>query len=207
MAPQEEDPTENPTTRRSNRLKKDNPPLSTPRKLKQPTVAGFTRIQSHEDNDKAPTPSSFQALELNSGTTLAQPSYSDPPSPNAPSIPSRTSSPSRGSMIESSNRARSPVKTFVDLEFAERPTIYKGLNGKSMKEAGGGVSEKYAPLRKIGEGTGVIPISLKVICTEGFAFRAWLTSCYSHSFRDTLTKLTGQQSTCTHHQVQYTTIQ
>jgi len=28
-----------------------------------------------------------------------------------------------------------PVKMFVDLEFAERPTIYKGLNGKSMKEA------------------------------------------------------------------------
>lgn len=166
MAPQEQDLNENPTTRRSNRHRKDSAPLSTPQKFAQPIVADFTHIQSHQDNDKTPTASSYSALELNNRTRLAQASYSDPPSPNAPSSPSRTSSSSRGSTLESINRSTSPVKTFQDLYFADRPTTYKGLNGRTLQGAGGGISERYPLLRKISEGIAVIPISLKVNAAE-----------------------------------------
>lgn len=113
-----------------------------------------------EETPRAAT-STGSAGILPDHTTMSMVVHLPPPVYNGPDpLAERDSSPSRSS-LSSSARSTSPTKQLADLRMAERPTLYKTLNGKVARKAGG-VLAKYPDLVAVSRGKAVIPRSLKV---------------------------------------------
>lgn len=87
------------------------------------------------------------------------------PSRHQRSASSRASSQSEDSNEDarttSSTQSTSAIKTFADLQFALRPTIYETLDGSSAARLKG-VLKKYKALKQLSSGIAIIPESVRV---------------------------------------------
>ena len=145
-----------------------------PRK-RLPTAPPDTNEHDQDENEEldleTPKPSgSMRTRGRTSEPGIQNPiRLSPPPVYNGPQPATASASSPTRSSVSSSNqseglsnaRSTSPVKQFADLNMAERPTTFEGLNGETAERASG-VLENYEDLVAIGRGIGVIPQSLKV---------------------------------------------